>query len=793
MIRKILLGLLLGFIFTIAQLPHDPFFQRLVTSKFTEFFGNAFDCRLTFKRAYIDIWAPALVLEDVRVTPKAGAGWSWTAKSYSTRCSWWYLWHHKALDLDMCFENLIAESEYADDGLAIAPHVKKMVMGKPLIPLVVAQLQLLNACFMVNQNGKQLGHFNWNSYTHDRQGILHSKLQLADGSILMGSQELKKLTANAMIDIAPCAQQPGFTMQGSCVFDTRGHQPISYTIAASWLSDTGTVDIAGSDATAIHCTLESANHAGNFSCTVPLVAGKKCAAIAGYMLPELPGSLMMDGQFNYADAFALAANYECKTKLLDIDLHTKGCLNLDANQISLNGSANEIAYQAVFDKKQSYLKHADIYYENHAVCSITGDPKNNNRYTLQADLAQVNTIGAPLFDKCPVKGLLNAQVALESGSCTIDLSTNQLFALIPHSFYSLKEIKSHLAINYTDRKIVIHDSCLSFDQGSVHCSHGMMQFDAGYQLESVSLPVMLSKIPIKIDPSVQGSIAGQLAITKIKDKPVAIQGNLLLDNGTINALEFAKQMIVSNKKTEVPYPIECDLFLSTRAPIRIDAPLLKSNAVLDVHITNTLNDLDIAGSCALQDAILQLPYKPLYVERAQLTFIPGQSAPLINLYATSKIKQYEVMMHVVGTLDNYQLIFSSNPFLEQQEIVALLLSGNPKSAITTLIPSIASQLLWDYVRYAKNSFSQSTRAWLAPLEYVRLVPHFDDQSARGGIRAAIEITVTDQLTATIQKNFTLTEDTRLQVEYAVSDDIAVRATRDERRDLNAEIEARWKF
>jgi hypothetical protein len=792
MIRKITLGLLLGCFITVLYLPHDPFFQQLITGKFTEFFSNAFDCRLAFKHAYIDIWAPALVLEDVRVTPQVGTGWSWTAKSYSTRCSWWYLWHHKALDLDMCFENLVAESEYTHNGLAIVPHVKKMVLGKPLIPLVVAQLQLNNACFKVTQDGKQRAHFNWNSCTHDRQGILHSKLQLADGSIFLGNQELKKLTADAMVDIAPCAQQPGFIMQGSCIFDTSADQPISYTIAASWLCDVGMVDIAGSDATGIHFTLEGADRAGNFSCSVPLMAVKKCAAIAGYTLPELPGSFEVEGQFNYTDLFTVVANYTANTRLQDKELHTKGCLNLDADHIMLNGSAHEIAYQAVFDKKQSYLKDAQISYENMPVCSITGYPKNNNRYTIHADLALANTIAAPLFESCPVKGQLNAQVALESGGCAIDLSTNALFVLIPSSFYSLKEIKSHLAINYTDRKVTIQDSCISFDQGSVQCSHGMVQFDAGYQLELVSLPVMLSTLPIKMDPSIQGSIAGQLAITKIKNKPVTIKGNLLLDNGMINALEYAKQMIVSNKKTEIPYPIECDIFLSNRAPIRIDGPLLKSNAVLDLHVTNTLNDPQIAGSCALQDARVML-YKPLYVEHAQITFIPGQLAPLINLYATSKIKEYEVMMHVIGTLDNYQLIFSSNPFLEQQEIVALLLSGNPKSALTTLIPSVASQLVLDYVRYAKNSLWQSTRAWLAPLEYVRLVPHFDDQSARGGIRAAIEIAVTDQLTATIQKNFTLTEDTRLQVEYAVSDDIAVRATRDERRDLNAEIEARWKF
>lgn len=793
MIRKILLGLLLGFIFTLVQLPHDPFFQQLVTGKFTEIFGNAFDCRLAFKHAHIDIWTPALVLEDVQVTPNEGAGWSWTAKSYSTRCSWWYLWHHKALDLDMCFENLVAESNYHNGDLAIGPHVKKMVLGKPLIPLVITQLQLLNARFIVNQDGKQIAHFNWNSNTCDRQGILHSKLQLVDGTILVGNQELKNLTAQAMCDIAPCVQQPGFTMQGSCIFDTHTDKPTLYTATASWICDVGMLDIAGSDATAIHCELESEKQTGSFSCTVPLIAGKKCAAMAGYSLPEIPGNLMVEGRFNYSDSFALVANYECKTRFLDKDLHTRGCLNLDADQITLKGNAHDFTYHAVVDKNQSYLKKATLSDQHSPIFSIAGDSKNAKHYTLQADLALANIICAPLFDSCPVKGQLNAQVIFEPQVCQIDLSTNQLFVLIPHSFYTLKEIKSNLHINYDEHKITIKDSCLSFDQGSVTCAHGIAQFDAEYKWQSVYAPIKINKVPIKLDPSIQGALSGQLTFTQKNNEKGRIEGALLIDDATVRALECVKHLLSSGKKTELTLDLDCDVSLATRAPIKIDAPVLQSNLIIDMHIANTLRNPHFTGTCSLHNAIVALLYKPLYIEKGQLTFISGQSAPLIDLLATSKIKNYDLLVQAVGTLDNYQIIFSSSPYLEQQEIMALLLSGNPKSSITTLVPTITCQLLLDYLGYAKNSLSPSTRAWLAPLERVRLVPHFDDQSARGGIRAAFEIAVTDQLTALIQKNFSLTEDTLWQLEYAFTDDIALRATRDERRDLNAEIEMRWKF
>ena len=76
---------------------------------------------------------------------------------------------------------------------------------------------------------------------------------------------------------------------------------------------------------------------------------------------------------------------------------------------------------------------------------------------------------------------------------------------------------------------------------------------------------------------------------------------------------------------------------------------------------------------------------------------------------------------------------------------------------------------------------------------INLVPSFIDQSGRGGLRGALEITVEDRWRAVIQKNFSLTEDTKFELEFLFSDDITFRAVRDERRDLGGEVEMRWKF
>jgi hypothetical protein len=73
------------------------------------------------------------------------------------------------------------------------------------------------------------------------------------------------------------------------------------------------------------------------------------------------------------------------------------------------------------------------------------------------------------------------------------------------------------------------------------------------------------------------------------------------------------------------------------------------------------------------------------------------------------------------------------------------------------------------------------------------VPSFADQTGRGGLRWALELDLNDNLRASIQKNFSQLEDTKFEVEYAITDDILVRGIKDEHNDLGGEVELRWKF
>ena len=95
--------------------------------------------------------------------------------------------------------------------------------------------------------------------------------------------------------------------------------------------------------------------------------------------------------------------------------------------------------------------------------------------------------------------------------------------------------------------------------------------------------------------------------------------------------------------------------------------------------------------------------------------------------------------------------------------------------------------------HSSSRLDRSFKGLFNPLKHIHLVPSFTDQTGRGGLRGAVEIEVNDRWRALIQKNFSLTEDTRFEVEYSLSDDVTLRGIRDERRDLGGVVEMRWKF
>ena len=218
-----------------------------------------------------------------------------------------------------------------------------------------------------------------------------------------------------------------------------------------------------------------------------------------------------------------------------------------------------------------------------------------------------------------------------------------------------------------------------------------------------------------------------------------------------------------------------DVSCATEDPFIIDTVHLKMDAHAKLLCSGTITQPKITGCITAHGGgELRFPYKSLYISHGRIIFSGGGvHDAILEVHAKNSIKNYSVSLNVAGPMKHYYFSLDATPYLAQSQIFSLLFFGSPQENLTILLPS--------FIKIKLGSL------------YVQVMPGFADKTSRGGIRGAIEIAVNNRLRALIQKNFTLSEDTRFELEYAVTDTVTIRGIRDERRDIGAEIEMRLKF
>jgi hypothetical protein len=180
--------------------------------------------------------------------------------------------------------------------------------------------------------------------------------------------------------------------------------------------------------------------------------------------------------------------------------------------------------------------------------------------------------------------------------------------------------------------------------------------------------------------------------------------------------------------------------------------------------------------------------------RGSLTFLPGHMHdPTVELIAQNRIKKYLITLSVAGTVQDPHIMLDASPPLSEQQILMLLLGGSEEESLKTMMPALLMRNIEGILFGPQRSALSYLPAWLEPLRKVTFVPQFTDQSGRGGFKGAIEIEVSKRLRAVIEKNFSLTEDTAVKVDYLLSDQVSLRGVRDARGDIGASIEMRLKF
>ena len=479
-----------------------------------------------------------------------------------------------------------------------------------------------------------------------------------------------------------------------------------------------------------------------------------------------------------------------------------GTMRIKDDAINVAGMINEERYlvEGELQPKIRLKKCSYFAKDETPLISLVGKSNHNNAIDGSITFSFIRS----LLQQClgydlQGQGVAQVRGMVDSNRIIADLHFTDTTIRLPQTYNFIDGLDVSICYDMTNHKLLFHDIYCSLYAGTIRSSRAVLLFDFQGNCRFAHVPLLFDRCLLNVKKDLFASVSGNILFSHVTAEQPLVKGHFIIDRAQLKenlfSDSFQKQLInyTGRMFTQPDINMACDLSIETRSPIRVDTAFLKTDAKVKLQIQRTVNNPEVTGTINLLSGSLGFPYKPLYITKGSIYFLPNQLYdPHIELVAKNKIKKYNIGMQVTGSLHAHHVLFDSSPPLTDEQVIGLLLIGSEQESM----PALSIMQNVQQVIFGTNQsllVREYFKPLLGPFSSISLIPRFSDQSGRGGLRGALEIEVNDRMRVLIQKNFSLTEDTKFELEYLFSDDITLRAIRDERRDIGGEVELRWKF
>ncbi len=514
-------------------------------------------------------------------------------------------------------------------------------------------------------------------------------------------------------------------------------------------------------------------------------------------------------KLNFNKNFKINGNYKFKIQnsKLEKNISCHGNINYLDNIFKLNGNfANKTLTLECQLKPQFIINNFLLKDENGKDCISIITNLENKPYSTSCLIHYQNIKNWFVDDFHPFlsgEGLIRIDGNLSKDNFAGKISLSQGSLKLINIQNIIKEFESSIGIDFNNKSLTIQDLILNLNKGSIECKKGVLLFGDIYnklEPDFIHFPLILKSCFVNWKNDFFARINGRILLQKKLQKNLDIDGNLIIYNSQIKnnifSKDFNKEFFFLNPSNQTS-SIDANLNLSivSKNPIKIKTTFFESQANLNLNITKTILNPEISGQIELTGGSIIFPYKPLNIVSGSVNFINDSKDPIIHLIAKNKIQNFTITMQIMGSVNDPKIIFESSPVLSDEQIGSLLIAGTEKASLNLVMPTLLLQNIKNIILGSSSTYSKVEKyihKFLKPFKNVRILPTFTDDKGVG-FQGALEIDLTDRLHANIKKNFSSSEDTKLEVDYTLTDDISLRGVKDEQGNLGGELEVRWKL
>ena len=240
--------------------------------------------------------------------------------------------------------------------------------------------------------------------------------------------------------------------------------------------------------------------------------------------------------------------------------------------------------------------------------------------------------------------------------------------------------------------------------------------------------------------------------------------------------------------------------------ITIQNQLANVEARVDLDWKGTIDQPSITGHIEASGGTLTFQGNRYTITRGNIDFVdPLRVRPIIDIEAESQIRDYRVILSVTGSGDKPKLALRSDPALPELEIVSLIAGGQTREEIATQLASRsivrapptseqvfqsgAASILFDLLQQRVGN-----RLGVLGGSKVRIEPfQVGAESGGPGTRITLSQQVTKDLSVTYSQDLSSNREQVVTIEYFVTRNTSVVATRDELGNLGLDVRHRIRI
>lgn len=168
--------------------------------------------------------------------------------------------------------------------------------------------------------------------------------------------------------------------------------------------------------------------------------------------------------------------------------------------------------------------------------------------------------------------------------------------------------------------------------------------------------------------------------------------------------------------------------------------------------------------------------------------------PYINVIAETLIQGYHIRLNMEGRLDKFDMILSSDPPLDEVEILSLLTLGKFGDNLRGLEGSIGAAEATSFITGRFQDVVEEKFKDITGLDRVQIDPYVAGSTSAVTPRVTVskEI-INDKLFVTYAAPVGSSEDDSLLLEFFLNDNVSLQGGRDERGSVGGDVKFRFKF